>query len=258
MKAEILLDSLNPYTGQRLTTFYLVYPQNCHQHILTHRMFSRNAMSLRAISTDRVNDFDLVYPTWTLEKKGMTGDLADKEKSYLADKELERMFVEISACCNHLKDLGIHHQNINDYLRPFLDIHVILSATDFDNFFQLRLSESTKPDTRKLALAMKQAMEDSKPVKRKVHCPLYKESYNNNIRIVDKSLEETKRICAARLARYSYMKWTDKLSEDLTLANKLIENKHASPFEHIATASPENKYFANFNSWIQFRKELGL
>lgn len=52
MKAEILLDSINPYTGHRLTTFYLVYPQNCHQHILTHRMFSRNAMSLRAISTE--------------------------------------------------------------------------------------------------------------------------------------------------------------------------------------------------------------
>lgn len=130
---------------------------------------------------------------------------------------------------------------------------MVLSTTDLDNFFNLRLAKGTKPDTRLLAEKMKEAFKESKPAYRYAHVPLLSTFDNAGL-----SERETKLVCAARLARYSYMKWTDDITKDLNLANKLVTDKHASPFEHIAVVSEEQKYFANFNSWIQFRKELGL
>ena len=59
MKVEILLDSINPFNGIRLTTFALEYPQNIHHQVLTHRMFSRNSMSLRAMSFERVSELPI-------------------------------------------------------------------------------------------------------------------------------------------------------------------------------------------------------
>lgn len=70
MEVKVLLDSTNPYTGTRLTTLHCVYPQFIHQQVLTHRMFSRNSSSLRAISFNRaIDEFEIVYPIWTIEKK---------------------------------------------------------------------------------------------------------------------------------------------------------------------------------------------
>ncbi len=48
IKAEILLDSINE-SDNRLTTWLLTYPRWIHSEFNTHRMFSRNASSSRAI-----------------------------------------------------------------------------------------------------------------------------------------------------------------------------------------------------------------
>ena len=48
IKSEIVADSLAP-SGVRLTTFVLTYPRFIHAEFMTHRMFSRNASSSRAI-----------------------------------------------------------------------------------------------------------------------------------------------------------------------------------------------------------------
>ena len=48
--AEVLIDSVNP-AGQRLTTFVLRFPRFVLSEFNTHRMFSRNASSSRAIPT---------------------------------------------------------------------------------------------------------------------------------------------------------------------------------------------------------------
>jgi hypothetical protein len=65
-------------------------------------------------------------------------------------------------------------------------------------------------------------------------------------------------ISAARLARISYFKWTDDPNKDLELANKLIKDKHPSPFEHIAFAQQDHQYYANFKSWKQLRHVIGF
>lgn len=263
MEVKVLLDSINPYTGVRLTTLHCVYPQFIHQQVLTHRMFSRNSSSLRAISFNRASEeFEIVYPTWTEEKKGMQGPIETDEVTVeIADNIVYEMYHDILNGCLKLERLGIHHQDINNYLRPFQNIHTVITATDFENFFNQRLHESTKPDMQRLAWLIYYALEDSKPIERINHLPMLSDFYNS---VGDFHFSETfsgvelQLISAARLARISYFKWQDDPQKDLELAKKLIENQHPSPFEHIAFAQQDDQYYANFKSWKQLRHTLGV
>lgn len=261
MEVTVLLDSINPYTNVRLTTLHCVYPQSIHQQVLTHRMFSRNSSSLRAISFDRVsNEFDIVYPQWTEEKKGMQGDLVQDSKVIdEANKLLQCMYEDVHYWAEKLQNLGIHHQDINDYLRPFHNIHTVITATDWDNFFSQRLHESAKPAIQSLAQQIKDALNASKPMYREEHIPLVSDLLNvecDEMKSLDFTFYTIRQIAAARLARISYFKWSDDPNKDLDLAKKLIEKQHPSPFEHVAFAQDSNAYFANFKSWKQLRHVL--
>lgn len=249
MEVKVLLDSINPYTGTRLTTLHCVYPQFIHQQVLTHRAFSRNSSSLRAISFNRaIEEFDVVYPTWTQEKKGMQGEvITDDYTCFKANEIVGEMYEAVAYGCAKLNDLGIHHQDINNYLRPFQNIHTVISSTDWDNFFQQRLHESTKPDMQKLAQQIYQALEESEPVKQVCHIPFCVDGLD---------FQDTCLISAARLARISYFKWSDDPNKDLELAKKLLKDKHLSPFEHVAFAQPNEGYYANFKDWKQLRHFL--
>lgn len=261
MEVKVLLDSINPYTGVRLTTLHCVYPQFIHQQVLTHRMFSRNSSSLRAISFNRATDeFETVYPTWTEEKKGMQGNIVtDDETIFSANAQVNVMRFEVMQRCKVLAELGIHHQDINNFLRPFQNIHTVITATDWDNFFIQRLHESTKPDMQRLAVMIKATLDESEPEERANHLPMledYLDCYEQIWYDEYFSYKELKLISAARLARISYFKWSDDPNKDLELAKKLIADKHLSPFEHVAFAQDSDQYFANFKSWKQLRHQL--
>lgn len=254
MEVKVLLDSINPHTGTRLTTLHCVYPQFIHQQVLTHRIFSRNSSSLRAISFDRITDWDLVLPTWTEEKKGMQGSIVtDDLTNDKADSLVKELYIKTQQICKQLQELGIHHQNINDYLRPFTNIHTVITATDWSNFFQQRLHELTKPDMQRLAQLIYDALEESKPEENYHHAPMLNDLWDSTF-----SNEKLYLISAARLARISYFKWSDDPGKDLELAKKLIADKHPSPFEHIAFAQDSDDYFANFKSWKQLRSTLNF
>ena len=53
IEANILLDSISP-SNKRLTTWILTYPLIIHAEVMTHRVFSRNASSSRAIPTSKM------------------------------------------------------------------------------------------------------------------------------------------------------------------------------------------------------------
>ncbi len=48
MQVKIIADSCS-HEGKRITTFQLRYPRFIHSEVMTHRVFSRNASSSRAI-----------------------------------------------------------------------------------------------------------------------------------------------------------------------------------------------------------------
>jgi thymidylate synthase ThyX len=55
IKAKVITDSISKHTGQRITTFELDYNRYIHGELMTHRVFSRNSSSSRAIPTQNHN-----------------------------------------------------------------------------------------------------------------------------------------------------------------------------------------------------------
>lgn len=87
IRATVVLDSKAP-NGARLTTFELTYPRFIHAELMTHRVFSRNAASSRAIPTpkkiERIRK-DCARPSeWGVNQKGMqsSGELSSELQGY--------------------------------------------------------------------------------------------------------------------------------------------------------------------------------
>ena len=150
-------------------------------------------------------------------------------------------------------EAGYHKQIVNRMLEPFSHISVIVTATDWQNFFDLRCHSDADPTIRALADAMREAYETSKPVETMFHVPLVPE-FNK-----EKPLRPYMMMSAARAARVSYLnhdKTQPDKERDLELATRLRDGRHMSPFEHqaIAVRTTDRRLTRNFSSgWVQHR-----
>lgn len=240
----------------RITTFELEYPRFIHSELLTHRVFSRNSASSRAIPLDRMIDLVIenpVIPKWTLNQKGMTGLEVTNDIT-----KAQAMAIWVDArdnavkYVNKLKELGIHKQNANRLLEPFQHIKTILTGTDFDNFFKLRISAEAQPEIKELAVKMRNAMNEHIPSvlgTNHIHCPYMLDP-------VDKGDIRTVLTSVALCAQVSYRREDSKEETVSRIINRLLKsnNVHASPFEHICmirSAIAEQK--GNLNGFIQLR-----
>lgn len=256
--AKVICDSLNVVTGDRLTTMIIKYHRFIHSELLTHRMLSKNSSSSRSISVKRLIQNvidDEVYPIhWGKNQKGMQ---AFKE---ISDIEQAKHFWDIARnnainSAQQLSDLGIHKQVVNRLLEPFSTITVIVSGTDWDNFFKQRCHPDAQPEIQVLANEMFVAYDNSNPDKLDVgewHVPFI-EPEEDLI-----GIEQALMVSAGRCARVSYLNHEGlrNLSEDVALHDRLLasEPKHLSPFEHQALVQPKSEYFANFKGFKQYRK----
>lgn len=148
---------------------------------------------------------------------------------------------------------GIHKQTLNRVLEPWLRVRTIVTATEWSNFFRLRLAPNAQPEMQSLAQAIKGAMEKSHPVLREHHFPYLTKAEDDRL-VWDKA-----RISAARCARVSYARLDGKPIDpeaDIVLAEKLYSDRHMSPFEHAASATP-GKNWANLQGWQSVRTLLG-
>lgn len=257
MDAEILADSVNAATGDRITTFILPrFPKILAQELLTHRIFSRNSASSRAIPIDKVIEnilADPYIPTFTRNIKGMQGvpDLSPAEISNAEAIWLKSMHETIDNVEDLLNIVGVHKQEANRLLEPFMRIPIIITATDFRNFFEIRTQNDVQPDFRDTAREMLTLFKESAPKKLEVgqwHLPFV--SYYPPAQIKD-----VLKISTARSARISYLNHYGMmdLESDYSLHERLLENKHYSPFEHSAKALPESTPCRNFEGWMQYR-----
>lgn len=254
-KATVVLDSLNSQ-GVRLTTFVLEYPAIIHSHVLTHRAFSRCTSSARAISTQRmigsVVEDPFIPEVLKMEKRGMSGgDFLDNEKADNARTLIRNHMISAIELSKRLSDLGVHKQWANRYLYPFSHVRVVLSATEYENFFNLRVADDAQDETQKLAKAMKEAIEASHPKRRNSHIPFLRQDEASLPR------RDASAIAAARAARGSYtlsgMPKETESKADVELYERLIANGHMSPLEHVAFDSGDNEFYANYRGWIQLR-----
>jgi hypothetical protein len=264
--AKIIADSVSE-KGVRITTMQLRYPRFIHSEFMTHRVFSRNASSSRAIPVKTIIEMvrkDKVYPMhWGANKKGMQ---ATEELKGL-DLWLARFMWDLArscavSCATILTAVGLHKQVANRILEPFSHIDVIVTSTEWKNFFDLRRHSDAQPEIQVLASEMAIAMNTSSPVLVKnlgLHLPYILDEERGQY-----TRAQLLKMSVARCARVSYFthdKKTPKPEDDFKLADRLLNNKpaHASPAEHQAAPGPSPDHKSrNFVGWVQFRDTLGI
>lgn len=266
-KAKIIADSVNP-VGNRLTTFELTYPRFVHAELMTHRLFSRNSASSRAIPTkklmERIRDYPAMPKWWGKNQSGMqareelTGQALEDAKLIWLDGSRQAL-----ALAERLRDTGLHKQIANRVVEPWMFITVIVSATEYDNWFHLRDSEFAQPEIAWVAREMRRLYDHQIPVQLEPgrwHLP-YIELYDQGSDLYvssDVTEDFLKKISTARCARVSYLTHDGKrdFNEDIKLHNRLCGNGHWSPFEHVAESLDEPKRVGNFIGWRQYRKHF--
>lgn len=250
--ATVIADSI--CKGKRITTLELVYPRYIHSELMTHRVFSRNASSSRAtpikVLVNEVMTDPVFFDYVGKNKSGMQAGEPLGVADLIAFKnEWQELAKFVGRWAERMSDeYGIHKQTLNRVLEPFSRIRTLVTATEWDNFFKLRISEAAQPEMKNLAVAMQKAMEESTPAERTFHTP-----YAHGIEFKNSMLITS----VARCARVSYARLDgreDNFDDDKRLFDRLMMAGHMSPFEHVATA--RDGWHANFNGWKSYRWHL--
>lgn len=269
ISAKIIADSIS--YGNRLTTMEVTFNRFILSEFNTHRLFSRNSASSRAIPIEKQIEkikYDCAFPVeFGTNQSGMqAGPPLVGEKEQEARKIWQESADLAVEQANKLMELGVHKQITNRILEPFMWHTVIITATNFEGFFDQRMSKLAQPEIEVLAIEMFRVYNESKPkllLKREYHLPYIQEDEFNKY-----DLYNLRKISAARCARVSYLTHDGKrdINKDLDLYNMLTTAKppHWSPLEHVATPCTENvqnihgvKYpkIGNFTGWVQLRHE---
>ncbi|HEV2739872.1 MAG TPA: FAD-dependent thymidylate synthase [Candidatus Elarobacter sp.] len=264
--ARVLLDSVSP-AGVRLTTMEARYPRFIHSEVMTHRVFSRNSSSSRAVPIRKMIDAvrtDPAMPVWWGRNQAGMQALAelDGNARALARAEWQRALEDALAHAERLaaSDINLHKQLVNRILEPFAWITVIITATEWANFFTQRTHEDAQPELKHIATLMLDAYRGSAPralAFGEWHTPLVLADEEAAL-----PLEERLKISVARSARVSYLTHDGSRdhAKDVELYERLVEggaNGHWSPFEHVATPlESAREWSGNFRGWQQFRKRF--
>jgi thymidylate synthase ThyX len=274
--ASVVLDSISPRCD-RLTTFQLRYPRFIHDELLTHRVFSRNASSARAIPVKAMIedvDRDPVYPIhWGRNVPGMSAreELTGSALA-VAKRAWNNGMQAALGAARAMAAVEAHKQFVNRVLMPYQHINVVVTATEFMNFFGLRLDVEAQPEIRALADVMWRAYLSSTPGLRypgEWHLPFVSdEDWAKGLTVTDTIVKLSVARCA-RVSRLSFKTGlVSTVKEDLELYDKLLAASpiHASPAEHQATPDQWSDRFknfwshpeehGNFTGWRQYRKML--
>lgn len=259
--AKILADSVAP-DGTRLTTFEITFPRFILAEFNTHRVFSRNSASSRAIpipkQIERILRDPFVPTAFGSRKAGMSAGAAITGwKSKVARSAWIGLSRAAVLTAKTLDRLDVHKSYVNRVLEPWMWHTVIVTATEYENFFALRTDENAQPEIQVIAGMMQDLYREATPTNMKpgdIHAPLVTAAErrtfgNHNLALIS----------AGRCARVSF-----DTQHEIELAQKshdraimLSGNGHWSPLEHQASVaeSVEEAKPGNFSGqWDQFRK----
>ena len=255
-RAMVIEDST--WQGNRLASIEATYPLFIHAEMLTHRRFSRNASSNRALPIKKVIGQVIKHPAypiwWGRNQKGMTAETELRGWRLWVAKQIwfkARYLAVIVALLLHY--LGLHKQLVNRLLAPWQWITAIYTATEWDNFWRLRRHPDAQPEMQHIAKLMYREMWVSCPVERRWHLPYITTDERDSW-----PLFRAIRVSVARCARVSYLGQGigRPYAKDLALYDDLCEQEpeHASPKEHVArgTEYPDD-YGYNLDGWHSWR-----
>lgn len=270
--AKVLADSVAP-CGARLTTMEVTYPRFIHSELLTHRMLSRNSASSRAIPVEkmlqRIEEDPVIPIHWGAAQAGMQARAEiDLELQDVAKGRWLKARDSAVARARELLAMGLHKQVINRLVEPWMWITVIVSATEWDNFFALRCHPDAEPHFQKIAGMMRDARAASEPHQKPVahlHAPLFgihPDDVADAARLAVEmgvSIQQAiTSVSVGRCARVSYLTHDGvrDMRKDIELHDRLMAQTppHLSPFEHVALAHSKAEWFGNFRGWVQYRK----
>jgi hypothetical protein len=251
--AKIIAHSIAP-NGQVIVTWELEYQRFIHAEFMTHRLFSRNAASSRAIPVatiiDQVRNNPAMPIHWGVNEPGMQASNVLSEALTASAKYIWKKAAGYAAdFAECLVKVGLHKQATNRILEPFQTMKTVMTATCMDNFFWLRNHEDAQPEIKELARLMWEALQSSSPVFLKAgewHTPYYGYGYwsatgdKSEGEFLDElshTLAEALAISSSCCAQVSYRKLDDTLEKAQMVYKRLVDSEpvHASPFEHQAT-----------------------
>jgi hypothetical protein len=289
--AKVIKDSISS-DGVRLTTMEIVMWRPALAEFNTHRAFSRNAASSRAVPMkkmiERIEKDPASPLVWGSNRSGMqAGPELEGDNLQVAKSIWLKAQKQMIENVRKLEKVGLHKQWSNRLIEPFMWITDIVSFTDIDNFFWQRCDLMALPDFKAVADAMQEAYYTSTPVRKgfgEWHLPYIIDADWNDIALAKPltmtEIDYAKGISTARCARVSYFNHDGvrNVREDWDMyENKLKAYLHPSPFEHVATPCPHlskirelNNHpvkpfddvevrcrrWGNFYGWEQHRKEL--
>jgi thymidylate synthase ThyX len=259
-QADVLLDSRSP-GGHRLTTFVLRFPRFVLPEFNTHRMFSRNASSSRAIPTakliEQLQDDPVEPVEWGRNRAGMQArELLSADQAAAAREAWHAARGAAMSHAEQLRAIGVHKQIVNRVLEPWMWASVIVSATTYDNFFTLRCHPDAQPEIKRVADLMRSAYEQSRP--REVETGAWHLPFIEGHEDLALPEETQRKVAVARAARVSYLNHVGgrDIEADLALHQRLLDGGHWSPFEHVAMATDGDAAFNNFTGWQAYRWQM--
>jgi thymidylate synthase ThyX len=293
-EAKVLADSISP-DGVRLTTLQVTFPRIVLAEMNTHRMLSRNSASSRAIPVEKrikmIEEDPFIPEQFGKNQKGMQAEeLLEEDADMAARNEWKAACKQAIQSARNLSGINVHKQLANRLLEPFAWHTVICSATEWENFFNLRCNPDAQPEIRKAAELMRDAMVAGTPTPLSYgewHLPLVEKFEFLENAVPDNPLQEPLgragllgqlcKISIARCARVSYLTHEGKRDPqaDLDLYERLATSGHMSPLEHVArpmtdedissnrfkitgcqqgNPGPYACFIGNFRGWVSYRK----
>ncbi len=268
-KAKMLKYSVHSEDETReLLTIEMTFPRPVLSEWNTHRSQSRNSASSRAIPVKKmINDVEnnpFIPIHIGKAQKGMQAyEEVSAENKEEVLKIINNLRYKAIEAANKMLELGVHKQVANRYLEPWMWVTVIGTGSleGWANFWNLRRSEEAEPHICKIA---EMSFEEYKSATPQIlrpgewHLPLIGFEGDEFL-----TIDEKIRVSTGRCARVSYLTHDGKrdVSADIELHDKLLADKHFSPFEHVVQAANffdmKNKYNGNLGpGWIQYRKTI--
>lgn len=273
IEAKIIAHSKSSVTGKEIITWELTYPRFIHSEFMTHRVFSRNAASSRAIPVAKMLEMVRLTPAMPVRFGANQAGMQDKGGEHtpvmyetgghgagawgyeINSRELWALAAKSAArFAERFSDNGYHKQIANRLIEPFQWMKTVMTATEDDNWFWLRDHNDADPTIHALASVMWEAKQTSEPVilePGEWHLP-YVTARRQHWRVegdfgpmmywdfrsgTELTLEQALAISSSCCAQVSYRKLDDTLEKAQTVYERLVgsEPVHASPFEHQAT-----------------------
>jgi thymidylate synthase ThyX len=238
----------------------------------THRAFSRNSASSRAIPVikqlARVRETPAIPLTFPAEQKGMQGG---EPLGYMEQQEAEDIWIDASKraveSAEMLAELGVHKSVTNRLLEPFMWHTVVVTSVEWNNFFKQRCSPLAQPEIHRVAVLMREAIRNSEPEHHPAdtiawHTPYIDLETRTEIEAHEHNPQDVIcKVSAARCARVSYLTQDGKrdYQEDLALYERLVTANppHWSPLEHVCRTRTKWESGmmipGNLLGWVQLR-----